>query len=144
MNKLAKVFVLIVGIGISVYTCATYFDQKEAEYEFVGKYTYVIKNDSLLNATVLSPDSYGFAIGSLTIQGLEIESTTDLDKAADYIISMNYPVKAAFIESKAISGEAMEHTSRKPLDIVQDKGRFENKIFLYRLKARGKYRLLLP
>lgn len=132
------------AVGLAIYAYSSYFKQEEAEYEFVGKYEYEIQNDSLFNETYLASGSFGFVLGNLPIQGIEIKNFDSLEKNVDYIISLNHPVKAAYVNSDLIDGEAMEHTSRRPLDILQDTRQVEERVFIYRLQPKGKYRLLLP
>jgi hypothetical protein len=134
---------LIVVVIITIAMIVPFSLNKEADYEFKGKYEYKIIDKALFNETYLS-NSYGFLIGDLSIQGLEIKEFSDLDTNGEYIISLHHPIKAAYTWSKNITNEGQEHTSKKPLDIIQNKAINSTHIYIYQIFPKGKYRLLLP
>ena len=129
----------LIIIEISVTSCSKL---NQAEYKFVGEYQYEIVNDSLFNNTYLTEDSLGYVIGDLEVPGLKIKNIENLDKTQDYIISINSPIKAAYTNSKKIDGECYE-TKLKPLDVIKDTVTKTKKIYIYELKSKGKYRLLV-
>lgn len=130
-------FVLFVAITSS---CSS----QQANYSFVGKYPYKITDKILFSNTYLSEDSYGFLIGDLEIQGIEIQNINKLNLEDDYIIIMNHPILTAYTDSDLIDGEVAESTSKKPLDITKDLSITSNDVYIYKLIPKGKYRLLMP
>ncbi len=126
----------------SMISCSS---EKEAEYDFVGKYEYKIVDQKLLSETYLAADSYGYVIGDLNIQGLEILNTQNIEnKDSDFIVSLDYPIISVLESSKAIDGESMDHMKKKPLEIRRNINENSKQIYIYRLKEKDKFRLLLP
>ncbi|MEL1249010.1 hypothetical protein [Flavobacterium helocola] len=130
----------LIIIAISVTSCSKL---NQAEYKFVGEYQYEIVNDSLFNNTYLTEDSFGYLIGDLEIPGVKIRDIEHLDKTKDYIISKDNPIKAAYTNSKKNDSEGSYKTKLKPLDVIKDSTKKTNKIYIYELKSKGKYRLLV-
>jgi hypothetical protein len=130
----------LIIIAISVTSCSKL---NQAEYKFVGEYQYEIVNDSLFNNTYLTEDSFGYLIGDLEIPGLKIRDIEHLDNTKDYIISKDNPIKAAYKNSKKNDSEGSYKTKLKPLDVIKDSTKKTNKIYIYELKSKGKYRLLV-
>lgn len=126
--------------AISVTSCSKL---NQAEYKFVGEYQYEIVNDSLFNNTYLTEDSFGYLIGDLEIPGVKIRDIEHLDKTKDYIISKDNPIKAAYTNSRKIDSEGSYKTKLKPLDVIKDSIKKTKKIYIYELKSKGKYRLLV-
>lgn len=136
---------LLVLITISLLTFVSCNIQSSAEYKFIGKFNYQITNDSLFSNTYLSPESFGYLIGDLNIQGIKINGIENLKKDnSDFIISLNYPISEILNNSDLIQNEGMEHIKKKPLEIRKDLSRKTNDIYIYKLSEKGKYRLLLP
>lgn len=136
----------LVLIIICLFTFFGCNNQSNAEYKFVGKFNYQITNDSLFSNTYLSPESFGYVIGDLNIQGLKINGIENLKKDnSDFILSLNYPISEVLNNSDLIQNEGMEHIKKKPLEIRKDlKSRKTNNVYIYKLSEKGKYRLLLP
>ena len=130
----------LIIIVISVRSCSKL---NQAEYKFVGEYQYEIVNDSLFNNTYLTEDSFGYLIGDLEIPGVKIRDIEHLDKTKDYIISKDNPIKAAYTNSRKIDSEGSYKTKLKPLDVIKDSIKKTKKIYIYELKSKGKYRLLV-
>ena len=130
----------LIIIEISVTSCSKL---NQAEYKFVGEYQYEIVNDSLFNNTYLTEDSFGYLIGDLEIPGVKIRDIEHLDKTKDYIISKDNPIKAAYTNSRKIDSEGSYKTKLKPLDVIKDSIKKTKKIYIYELKTKGKYRLLV-
>ena len=130
----------LIIIEISVTSCSKL---NQAEYKFVGEYQYEIVNDSLFNNTYLTEDSFGYLIGDLEIPGVKIRDIEHLDKTKDYIISKDNPIKAAYTNSRKIDSEGGYKTKLKPLDVIKDSIKKTKKIYIYELKSKGKYRLLV-
>lgn len=120
--------------------------QPSVKYKFIGKFNYQITNDSLFSNTYLSPESFGYLIGDLNIQGIKINGIENLKKDnSDFLISINYPISEILNNSDLIQNEGMEHIKKKPLEIRKDlKSRKTNDVYIYKLSEKGKYRLLLP
>lgn len=136
---------LLVLITLSLLTFASCNIQSSAEYKFIGKFNYQITNDSLFSNTYLSPESFGYLIGDLNIQGIKINGIENLKKDnSDFIISLNYPISEILNNSDLIQNEGMEHIKKKPLEIRKDMSRKTNDVYIYKLSEKGKYRLLLP
>ncbi len=136
---------LLVLITISLLTFVSCNIQSSAEYKFIGKFNYQITNDSLFSNTYLSPESFGYLIGDLNIQGIKINGIENLKKDnSDFIISLNYPINEVLNNSDLIQNEGMEHIKKKPLEIRKDLSRKTNDVYIYKLSEKGKYRLLLP
>ncbi|MBU3681677.1 MAG: hypothetical protein FGM16_07040 [Flavobacterium sp.] len=136
---------LLVLITLSLLTFVSCNIQSSAEYKFIGKFNYQITNDSLFSNTYLSPESFGYLIGDLNIQGIKINGIENLKKDnSDFIISLNYPISEVLNNSDLIQNEGMEHIKKKPLEIRKDLSRKTNDVYIYKLSEKGKYRLLLP
>ncbi len=136
---------LLVLITLSLLTFVGCNIQSSAEYKFIGKFNYQITNDSLFSNTYLSPESFGYLIGDLNIQGIKINGIENLKKDnSDFIISLNYPINEVLNNSDLIQNEGMEHIKKKPLEIRKDLSRKTNDVYIYKLSEKGKYRLLLP
>ncbi len=137
---------VLVLIILSLLTFVSCNIQSNAEYKFIGKFNYQITNDSLFSNTYLSPESLGYVIGDLNVQGLKINGIENLKKDnSDFIISLNYPISEVLNNSYLIQNEGMEHIKKKPLEIRKDlKSRKTNNVYIYKLSEKGKYRLLLP
>ena len=136
---------LLVLITISLLTFVSCNIQSSAEYKFIGKFNYQITNDSLFSNTYLSPESFGYLIGDLNIQGIKINGIENLKKDnSDFIISLNYPISEVLNNSDLIQNEGMEHIKKRPLEIRKDLSRKTNDVYIYKLSEKGKYRLLLP
>jgi hypothetical protein len=137
---------LLVIITISLLTFMSCNIQPSTKYKFIGKFNYQITNDSLFSNTYLSPESFGYLIGDLNIQGIKINGIENLKKDnSDFIISINYPISEVLNNSELIQNEGMEHIKKKPLEIRKDlKSRKTNDVYIYKLSEKGKYRLLLP
>jgi hypothetical protein len=136
---------LLVLITLSLLTFVSCNIQSSAEYQFIGKFNYQITNDSLFSNTYLSPESFGYLIGELNIQGIKINGIENLKKDnSDFIISLNYPISEVLNNSDLIQNEGMEHIKKKPLEIRKDLSRKTNDVYIYKLSEKGKYRLLLP
>ena len=136
---------LLVLITLSLLTFVSCNIQSSAEYKFIGKFNYQITNDSLFSNTYLSPESFGYLIGDLNIQGIKINGIENLKKDnSDFIISLNYPISEILNNSDLIQNEGMEHIKKKTLEIRKDLSRKTNDVYIYKLSEKGKYRLLLP
>ncbi len=136
---------LLVLITLSLLTFVSCNIQSSAEYKFIGKFNYQITNDSLFSNTYLSPESFGYSIGDLNIQGIEIKGIENLKKdTSDFIISLNYPISEVLNNSDLIKNEGMEHIKKKPLEIRKDLSKKTNNVYIYKLSEKGKYRLILP
>ena len=136
---------ILVLITISLLTFVSCNIQSSAEYKFIGKFNYQITNDSLFSNTYLSPESFGYLIGDLNIQGIKINGIENLKKDnSDFIISLNYPISEVLNNSDLIQNEGMEHIKKRPLEIRKDLSRKTNDVYIYKLSEKGKYRLLLP
>lgn len=136
---------LLVLITISLLTFVSCNIQSSAEYKFIGKFNYQITNDSLFSNTYLSPESFGYLIGDLNIQGIKINGIENLKKDnSDFIISLNYPISEVLNNSDLIQNEGMAHIKKRPLEIRKDLSRKTNDVYIYKLSEKGKYRLLLP
>lgn len=53
----------------------------------------------------MSENSYGFLIGNLPIQGIEIRNAEPVMKNQDYIFSLKHPIKAVYVNSKYVRSE---------------------------------------
>lgn len=136
---------LLVLITLSLLTFVSCNIQSSAEYKFIGKFNYQITNDSLFSNTYLSPESFGYLIGDLNIQGIKINGIENLKKdTSDFIISLNYPISEVLNNSDLIKNEGMEHIKKKPLEIRKDLSKKTNNVYIYKLSEKGKYRLILP
>ena len=136
---------VLVLITLSLLTFVSCNIQSSAEYKFIGKFNYQITNDSLFSNTDLSPESYGYLIGDLNIQGIKINGIENLKKdTSDFIICLNYPISEVLNNSDLIQNEGMEHIKKKPLEIRKDLSRKTNYVYIYKLSEKEKYRLLLP
>jgi len=130
-------------INCLIISCSTY---KEKVYKLIGEYNYVITDASKFNNCYLSDNSFGYTISDLKLNscGIEISninSINDTDK--DFIITFNYPIKDVLLSSELINNEGVGETSKQPLEIILDKTVKKNKVFIYKLNKKGKYRLLL-
>ena len=136
---------VLVLITLSLLMFVGCNNQSNAEYKFIGKFNYQITNDSLFSNTYLSPESFGYLIGDLNIQGIKINGIENLKKDnSDFIICLNHPISEVLNNSDLIQNEGMEHIKKKPLEIRKDLSRKTNNIYIYKLSEKGKYRLLLP
>lgn len=120
---------------------------KTVNYKYVGCYQYVIINDSLhQNNSFLSPDSYGYVIGNLDFTGcgIKILNIEKLNLNDEYIITINHPIEQVHTDSNRIKGEGQEHLKKKPLDIQLNSTKTTDSVYIYRLKPKGKYRLMIP
>ncbi|MFB9095784.1 MULTISPECIES: hypothetical protein [Flavobacterium] len=136
----------IIGVFLFVSFCLISCNYEiKAEYKFIGKFKYEIINDSLFLDTFLAPDSYGYLIGDLEIQGIKIYGIEKNKKSkVDYIISLNHPIISVLKSSNITRNEGMEHMKKKPIEIRKNVNVATNDIYIYELKEKNKYRLLLP
>ena len=120
------------------------WQNKEADYVFIDKYNYSITNKDSFDFTYLSNKSFGFCIGDFNIQGIKIE-TTELDINKEYIFSLYHPVSSVYTNSEEVRNQNQRETKKRPIEIIQDKSITDSAyIYVYELRPKGKYRLLLP
>lgn len=135
---------LLILISVSLIAfCLWQRSKTQADYYFIGKFRYIITNQDSFSKAYLSPSSYGFVIGDAFIQGIHIEAQLDWNK--EYIISLNHPIDAVYTNSEAVRNQNERETKKKPVEILQDKMITDSPfIFVYEIRPKGKYRLLLP
>ncbi|MEM7659972.1 MAG: hypothetical protein AAF399_27920 [Bacteroidota bacterium] len=68
MSKYLFIFSIVIIDVIGAY----FHRAREAHYIYMGKYDYEVVDETLFSQTYLS-ESYGFLIGDLSIQGLQIK-----------------------------------------------------------------------
>lgn len=114
-------------------------------YEFIGKYKCNIVNQKKFHNTYFCHHSYGYIIGRcLPLDaGLKIVGADSLKYEDEYIITHRYPIKKVLISSSSIRGESL-NTSKKALEVVLDKKKPSEHIFIYRINDGGNYRVLTP
>jgi hypothetical protein len=87
----------------------------------------------------------GYVIGDLQLDKYGI-NIYDLDSIQnrddDFIITLNYPIKEVLTDSDNISNEGIGETTKKAVEIILNKEVKTNKVYIYRLEEKGKYRLL--
>lgn len=115
---------------------------KEAKYNYVGEFDYMITNQTDFENTYLH-ESFGYVVGDLNIPGIEAKKLEDLPDDKDYVIVYNHPAKLILINSKNIRGEGLD-LEKKPIEVIVDDSITKNKLFIYQLDKKNKYRLLLP
>ncbi len=116
---------------------------RQADFGMIGKFEYKIIDIELFNKTFLTSDSYGYLITDSAIQGLEITNFDFKNNNTDLIISTR-PIRSVYINSKRVANES-ENTAKKPVEIIKDsKKNDEQYVYIYYLKPKDRYRLLLP
>ncbi len=88
--------------------------------------------------------SFGYVIGDLNIQGLSIKGIENLEDNKNYIIVLNHPIDRIYSNSRIIRSEAQERIKRKPLEIILNKNKTSNHVYIYKLDKKNHYRVLLP
>lgn len=119
---------------------------KETCYKLIGNYDFNLIDKTKFNNCYLSDNSFGYMISNLELNdcGIEISDINSIpNKEDDFIITYNYPIKEILLNSESIENEGVGATSKKPIEIVLDKRVLTNKVFIYRLNKKNKYRLLL-
>ena len=76
---------------------------------------------------------------SLSIKGIE-----NLEDNKNYIIVLNHPIDRIYSNSRIIRSEAQERIKRKPLEIILNKNKTSNHVYIYKLDKKNHYRVLLP
>lgn len=132
-----KKIILLVMFNFLLFSC-----DKKADYKYIGEFDYVIENQSDFERTYLY-DSFGYVIGDLDIIGLRIIGVEDLPDDKDYVVTYNYPATTILTNSKKIRGEGF-NMAKKPIDVLLDKNAKKEKVFIYQLDKKDRYRLLLP
>ncbi len=135
-----KKYKLVIGALMILLIISLFFlkRKKAVNYKFIGKYKYEIINDSLFENTYLH-GSFGYVIGNLSIPGVEIVKIENLNKQADYIISLNHPIKT--VNEKLID---CNDKTKIPVEVVQDINTKSNDLYIYKLDVKGKYKLQTP
>ncbi|WP_029294468.1 hypothetical protein [Chryseobacterium hispalense] len=114
--------------------------EKKVETEFVGEYNYKIFNDSLFKNSYFH-ESFGYIISDYDLKsiGINILSNNKLNKTDEYIFVINHPIK------KAVEyDDGIDYVKKTPIKIELDSTKTTKKIYVYRLKDKDKYRLILP
>lgn len=114
-------------------------------FQNTGSYDYEITNDSLFKKTYLS-NGFGYMISNLELEtcGIKLNGAdTITNKNDDFIITINHPILEVLTKSKRIINEGAGVTKKKPLEVILNKSIKTNKIYIYRLEEKGKYRLLV-
>jgi hypothetical protein len=111
-------------------------------YNIIGTYNYQITDTVKFKKTYLT---LGYVIGDLQLDKYGI-NIYDLDSIQnrddDFIITLNYPIKEVLTDSDNISNEGIGETTKKAVEIILNKEVKTNKVYIYRLEEKGKYRLL--
>lgn len=119
---------------------------KKMKADIVGSFNYEIVNDSVFKKSFLNTESFGYVISNLEIEkdcGVKLIGIDRIiNSNDDFIITLNYPILEINLMSNKIRNEGVGTTTKKPLDIVLDKSKNNNKVYIYRLDEKGKYRLL--
>lgn len=141
------IFAFLPILVIALDSCSM---RMEADYVFVGKFPYKVIDDSIFSLTVLSSDSYGYAISEdLDIQALEIYGLNQIAidsnwiKESDFIVSLKHPIKTALKNSHQVYNQK-EIGPKCPLEIIPDTNISTPDVYIYRIYPKGRYRLLLP
>jgi hypothetical protein len=134
----SKVICFMLVVCILSSSCNT-----EADYKYIGQFTFEITNDSLFEQTVLSK-GYECSIGGVHVQGIVFNGLPELDEHVDYIVSMYSPVENVYNNSYHVRNEAAGQRSKHPLEILKDTSIRTENMYLYSLRPKGKYRHLLP
>lgn len=135
---------IILGIifSLSLISLLFYFVNKKSkvEIQFVDEYNFKIFNDTLFKNSYLY-DSYGYIISDSNLEsiGVEILSNNKLNKGEDYIFTIYHPIKD-IVEID----DGTNHKNKTPLKVTLDSLKTTKKIYVYQLKAKNKYRLMLP
>lgn len=136
MKKIISIF----AIMTSLISCKT----DMISFQDTGSYDYEITNDNLFKKTYLY-NGFGYMISDLELEscGLKlIGGDTIKNKKDDFIITLNYPILEVLSKSKRITNEGAGITKKKALEVILNKAVKTNKVYIYRLKENGKYRLL--
>lgn len=139
MNRLIALVIMVI--------CMSCKSNYKVNYKYIGSYKYEIFDDSLFkDNSYLSPDSYGYVIGDLDFNssGIKLLNINNLNPNDEYILTMNHPIEKILMDSDLIKGEGQEHIKKIPLDIRLNQSINSDSIYIYKLKPKGKYRLLLP
>jgi hypothetical protein len=116
---------------------------KKADYTYMGEFDYVIENQSDFENSVLCGNSFGYGVGDLDYPGLKIVGIENLPDDKDYVVTYNYPATTILTNSKKIRGEGF-NMAKKPIDVVVNRSVKKEKVFIYQLDKKDRYRLLLP
>ena len=137
MRKIALYFIFI----FTLLSCKS----EKKLFQVNGSYEYEITNDSLFKNTYLY-ESLGYTISDLELENCGIKLIgidTIKDKNDDFIITIHHPILEILSKSKRIENEGAGITKKKPLEVILNKSINTNKIYIYRLEEKGKYRLLV-
>ena len=88
----------LVLIILSLFAFVGCNNQSSPEYKFIGKFNYQITNDSLFSNTYLSPESLGYVIGDLNVQGLKINGIENLKKENVLTMAIEQVESAIFLQ----------------------------------------------
>jgi hypothetical protein len=126
-------------IGCIMISCIS---SNKISYNIIGTYNYQITDTVKFKKTYLT---LGYVIGDLQLDKYGI-NIYDLDSIQnrddDFIITLNYPIKEVLTDSDNISNEGIGETTKKAVEIILNKEVKTNKVYIYRLEEKGKYRLL--
>lgn len=134
---------IILGISFLLLILLIFYfvnKEKKVETEFVGEYNFKIFNDSLFKNSYFH-ESFGYVISDHDLKsvGISILSNNKLSKTDEYIFVINHPIKN-IIEYD----DGIDYVKKTPIKIEVDSTKTTKNIYIYRLKDKNKYRLILP
>jgi len=134
---------IILGISFLLLILLIFYfvnKEKKVETEFVGEYNFKIFNDSLFKNSYFH-ESFGYVISDNDLKsvGISILSNNKLSKTDEYIFVINHPIKN-IIEYD----DGIDYVKKTPIKIEVDSTKTTKNIYIYRLKDKNKYRLILP
>lgn len=139
---MSKKIILGIIFSLSVISLLFYFLNKKSkvEIQFVDECNFKIFNDTLFKNSYLY-DSYGYIISDSKLEsiGIEISSNNKLNKEDDYIFTIYHPIK----DIEEID-DGINHKNKIALKVTLDSLKTTKKIYVYQLKQKNRYRLMLP
>ena len=135
--KIKKTFSIL-----AIILFASCSKNEKIKYSFIGEFDYRIIDSTKFNQTVLTSDSFGYAIGDLNVQGLEIKAPKNIleNKADQYIISLNSDINNAELNYECNCYPKNYY----PLEITKNKLKKNNKVFIYKIEDEREFKHVLP
>lgn len=140
MENPIRLVVSILGASVLFLTACS----KQAKYRFAAKVPYTIYDQKKFENTYLF-ESFGYLIGDPHIPGVKFNDALALSPENDYIFALHKPVEAVYTNSYAVRNEGSVPSKKDAVEIVLNDNEIDSGyIYIYELKPKGKYRLLMP
>lgn len=115
---------------------------EKIKYSYIGEYDYEIYDSVKFNETYLSQNSFGYTLGDLKIQGINIAVPKKIieSKKNQYIISLHSPITNANLNF----GCECYPKNYLPLEVHKSESEKKNKIFIYKIDDARTFKHILP